>query len=150
MGYESETKEKIIARLKSLNVTRCEVGYSGGGDSGSINTVTVFLKDDDDGRTDVDELIAETETDESKIIINVTDRILGEKRSSFQEEIESLCYDALDQVGADDWCNNDGGCGTMTIYVEDGEGMDQHHVAGSIRIEHSTYYTETNDSSFSL
>lgn len=143
--YTEQRKNEIIAELRTLGVDKCIVEYSGEGDSGSIHTIAAYLTGKPEA-LDVDELCALAETDTSRILINVTDRLLGEKTTKFSKRIEELAYDALDHAGVDDWVNNDGGYGTMTINVL----ASDEYEAGSIHIKHSTYFIKTNDSSFML
>jgi len=129
MQYTSERKDAIVDRLETLGVKKCLVQYSGGGDSGAINEISAFLTHAFKDPQDVDELVRSLETDENEIVINVRDRLLGEKTSAFSEQIEQLAYDALDHVDAADWVNNEGGRGTLIIDVE----------SGIIEIEHEMY-----------
>ena len=75
--------------------------------------------------------------------------MLGEKTSPLNERIEKLAYALLEQAGVDDWVNNDGGSGTLTVFVEDGEdetGVEYN--AGQILIDQDTYVTSSINNTY--
>lgn len=131
------TKEQILDVLKSLGVVRLYVEYSGGGDSGAIDSVTAFLAD---GTETPFEGLEEKQagTDGLKTLI-ITNKLTDGNHKGVFKVFMDYAYDLLEKL--DDWCNNDGGRGEMTVYVEEtGE-----HGAGTIHVEHRTFYTESND-----
>ena len=154
-NYDPKTKARIVDELRALGITHVIVEYSGSGDSGSVHEVSAILPggnvDDYEARQDITELEASKPESDQIILLRIRDRLLGAAVKPLHARIESLCYAALDAVNADDWCNNDGGGGTMTIYVEDNNELTGEHVcAGTIKIAH--YYNETiaHESSYEL
>jgi len=133
-------KESILEEFRTLNITKCVIYYSGGGDSGQIDDINVHLKDVDDV-CNLQEAEAKAPKTDQMILMKIRDRLLGENTSSLEERVDSLVYQCLEDVQATDWVNNDGGGGTMIIYVEDGEHDDGSVTAGTIKINH--YYNIT-------
>lgn len=142
-NYKKKTHDAIIEQLRTMGVTQAVVEYSGGGDSGGVDSIAACMKSsppDTWSPIEVIEAAHEAAHPTSKVVAEVTAAIEGSELISMRKRIEELCYEALDHVNAEDWCNNDGGGGTMTIYVEDGEHNDEPVVAGTIKVEH--YYNE--------
>lgn len=84
------TWQRAIIALKDNGVVHLKVMYSGSGDSGGIDEVHYF--DKEDGLIEHDTI----DVDHSGI--------------------QDLCYPLLD--GIEDWYNNDGGDGTVSINLE--------------------------------
>lgn len=87
------------------------------------------------------------------IVLKVRDRLLGEPMEKMSTVLEQFAYDTLDNIGADDWCNNEGGQGTMTIYIDRNpddvdaaiaDPLTANPPEGRIEIHHETNYTEIN------
>lgn len=81
------TWQRAIVALKDNGVVRIIVSYSGSGDSGGIDAVSYFDKDD-----------TEIKHDELDVDHN---------------GVQDLAYPLLD--GIEDWYNNEGGDGTIDI-----------------------------------
>lgn len=96
--------------LEDLGVKKIIVKYSGGGDSGQIDEVFFSKTGEDD-----DELTAEQ---------------AGVKAEAV-DIIESKTYKLLNPI--EDWYNNDGGYGIVTIQVP----------SGDYNIENNVYHMET-------
>lgn len=149
--YDLKTKNRIIEELRALNIKRVIVEYSGSGDSGSIDEVAAFLADDNSTRQCITELAYAAAENDEVILLRIRDRLLGTTTPTLHARIESLCYAALDATDAPDWYNNDGGGGTMTLYVEDGKDDGGEEVAaGTIKFAHYYNVTEQIHSSFEL
>ena len=84
------TWQKAIIILKDAGVQEIQIGYSGSGDSGGINEVSYF---DNKGE----------EIHYQDIDIN-------------HDELQDLCYPFLNDI--EDWWNNDGGQGLMTVMLD--------------------------------
>lgn len=81
----------LFAALKDAGVTRVEIRYDGGGDSGQVDDVE-FFGDNLDG----DDL-----------------------NDMFEGDLQDLGYHILEQHYNHDWYNNDGGYGSIVINLTD-------------------------------
>lgn len=81
----------LFAALKDAGVTRVEIRYDGGGDSGQVEDVE-FYGDYTDARSLHDQ---------------------------FEGDLQDLGYNILENHYDYDWYNNDGGYGTITIELVD-------------------------------
>jgi hypothetical protein len=99
------------------------VEYSGGGDSGQVDSVTVT-----DEKQDVE--IDDAELKKRKVIIDG-------REISLYEALENAAYDAIDASGNGGCFNNDGAQGNLMIDV----------TTGKATLNHGNNYTETEDSS---
>jgi hypothetical protein len=132
-------KEDFLRILKDLGVVKLVIDYSGSGDSGQIDTISAFrssdVETDPNGAQDVDELV-KAHAPANEIAMRVAGVLLDEKDESLSSALERFAYDALESLNVEDWCNNDGGDGIMTIYVEAGEDEGEPYPAGHIQINH--------------
>lgn len=152
-NYMKEEHDAIVEQLRAMGVTQVVVEYSGGGDSGSIDGIAACKKDSPpDTWSPIEEIEAAHEAAHptNKVVVEVTAAIEGSKSGLMRERIEELCYEALDHVDAEDWCNNDGGGGTMTIYVEAGEHDGEPVDAGTIKFDHYYNVIKRHESSYEL
>jgi len=108
----------VMTYLGDLGFNRIQINYSGGGDSGCLDTI-MYLKPEDN-----EEDISHYELSEKQ------KETLNESVRNF---IDDLAWTKLNDI--EDWWNNDGGFGVMTIAIPSGE----------FTIENNTYYqiTET-------
>jgi len=106
----------VMTYLGDLGFNRVQINYSGGGDSGAIDTI-MYLKLEDNA-----ENISHYELNE-------------EQRDNLNETVrnfvDEMAWSKLNDV--EDWWNNDGGFGVMTINIPSGE----------FTIENHTYYQMT-------
>lgn len=152
-NYMKEEHHAIVEQLRAMGVTQVVVKYSGSGDSGGINDIAACKKDSPpDTWSPIEEIEAAHEAAHptNKVVVEVTAAIEGSKSGSMQERIEELCYEALDHVNAEDWYNNDGGGGTMTIYVEAGVHGDEPVSAGTIKFDHYYNVIERHETHYEL
>lgn len=84
----------LFAALKDAGVTRVEIRYDGGGDSGQVEDVEY----EGDGIDAINES-------------NLTDKFNG--------DLEDLAYHILEYHYGYDWYNNDGGYGNIIINLTD-------------------------------
>jgi hypothetical protein len=115
MSDKKLTWQEAVLYLKDRGVTKIEVEYSGSGDSGSIDGINYYKAGDSFSYSDLD------------------------ISSDMHDKLENLCYPMLDDI--EDWYNNDGGFGTITI------DLDKLHydIANNVRYVHvETYVHEGN------
>lgn len=86
--------QEAVILLKDRGIVKLEVKYEGSGDSGSIDDCLYYDAEDDEYYRNQ---------------INITDEQ--------HDEIINLVYPMLDDI--EDWYNNDGGYGTVTINLND-------------------------------
>jgi len=104
----------VMTYLGDLGFNRVQINYSGGGDSGAIDTI-MYLKPGDDEEQDYNLNI------EQKNNLNETVRNF----------VEDIAWSKLNDI--EDWWNNDGGFGVMIINIPSGE----------FTIKNNTYYQMT-------
>lgn len=96
------TAQEAIHKLKDLGVSIIHIEYSGGGDSGAIDDMTYQNKDSDD--------------------------LVIPPDPELTQAVEKFAYVKLNNI--EDWWNNEGGSGFMTINIDDLT----YHVENSVRI----------------
>ena len=108
----------VMTYLGDLGFNRVQINYSGGGDSGAIDT-TMYLKPGDDEEQDY----------------NLSEKQKNNLNETVRSFIDDLANTKLNDI--EDWWNNDGGFGVMIINIPSGE----------FTIKNNTYYqiTETYD-----
>ena len=107
MSRKSKWQE-LILKLKDYGVDHIVVDYSGSGDSGGIDAVVFYDK--------------------------TNELIKNEDLKDFSGEVEDCVYPLLNDI--EDWYNNEGGNGTVTIDLENFE----YHIENHINIvEQETY-----------
>lgn len=89
-----DTWQKAVVFLKDRGVAKIRVTYEGSGDSGTIEDVNYYDKEDDEHFC---------------THFGITD--------SQHNDIENLAYPMLD--GIEDWYNNEGGYGHITIDLDE-------------------------------
>lgn len=94
--------QKVILTLKDRNVDQIIVNYCGGGDSGAIDGVSFFIDDEE---------YNPSELDIDQELIN---------------EIEELTNPLLENI--EDWYNDEGGYGSVTINVNNFEYEIENHI----------------------
>ena len=106
---EFKIKENIGIALFSLaevGVREISIYYSGSGDSGEIVDVNLEYKKNASRETEID------------------------RWDEIEDILREWAYDRLEHE--DDWCNNDGGEGTITIQVPSGEYRIHHGVRSMV------------------
>lgn len=88
------TWQKAVVFLKDRGVKKIRVTYEGSGDSGAIDNVLYYDKEDDEYYS-------------SQLNIN----------ESQHDDIQNLAYPMLD--GLEDWYNNEGGYGNIIIDLDE-------------------------------
>lgn len=105
-------RDLVLTQLRTLGVSHVEVSFSGGGDSGSIDSA--YCVDAAGKRIE----LPETKFDWPRERTVFADS--GWKRDTYTEKmplgeiLKALTNDALEAQGLD-WYNNDGGQGSLTI-----------------------------------
>lgn len=89
-----DTWQKAVVFLKDRGVAKITVTYEGSGDSGSIDNVLYYDKEDDEHYSSQ---------------LDITE--------SQHNDIQNLAYPMLD--GIEDWYNNEGGYGSITIDLDE-------------------------------
>lgn len=136
-------KAALMARLRAVGITYVVAEYSGGGDSGQVDGITAY--DAAQKALDLGEV-----REPNPVALQVVAKLENKEHESLQKTVENLVYDALDFVDAGDWCNNDGGDGTLHIYVEAGELDGEPVAAGTIKITHNVNYMKQNTTEYEL
>lgn len=130
-------KDAILAELRKLGIAQLKIDYSGSGDSGEIDTICAFTAHDLVELTkpyeiarDVDVLAEAHYGEEGQIAVRVSNKLLGAADKPLSDILEEFAYDLLDYFDVPDWGNNDGGEGTITIYVDGdaNEGYEPGHI----------------------
>lgn len=118
----------FLFKLGDLGVTGVLAIYSGGGDSGAIDDIlytTEKLDGDDDWA--LDEIDAIDAYSQDAKYLRSLDQNLNDDLNDF------LSQYILDEI--EDWWNNDGGYGRMSILVP----------SGKYKINNNVYYTQTEE-----
>ena len=109
---------EVIMKLQNENVTGLIVSYSGGGDSGCLDSIHFSYEEHEN----IEELIDHYEND------NTDDVSLRN-----YPNLEDYIHEFLNDI--EDWWNNDGGYGTMYILLKD----------QSYKIDNNVYYTSVEE-----
>lgn len=102
MSKEKLTWQEVTITLKDHGVKKVTVNYSGSGDSGGIDEISYFDKEE-----------KEIRHDDIKID---------------HDAVQDLCYPLLD--GIEDWYNNEGGDGVITIDLD----TLKYHIVNNVNI----------------
>lgn len=125
-------KPAVLDALKKLKVTSISVSYTGSGDSGQVDSVDAFSKDE-----------KEVSLEGTKVtIVNLSSKF-NQKTKKFEEKeakqetslgdaLREIVYDIL-EMEYPGWEINDGSSGNLRINVKDKK----------FKLEHTTYYTES-------
>jgi len=119
----------LLLQLADRGVTGIKIYYAGGGDSGAIEDVVYTTEVLDKDEDKAFEFISELSTyglEKSETLVSL-DSSLNSDISDFAEE--AILNDL------EDWWNNDGGYGTMSIMVP----------SGKYKVNNTIYITNTED-----
>jgi hypothetical protein len=106
----------LLLKLANLGVTGIKVHYDGGGDSGAIEDIS-YTTEPCETPDDVDE----------KVEIGWGSKNnLADLDQEAYAAIEKFAYKILDDI--EDWWNNEGGFGDLSICVPSGKYMIDNHV----------------------
>jgi hypothetical protein len=126
----ARNKTALISALKTLGLTSATVTYSGGGDSGQVDTVAVTPTCPAALTSEVTILDESYRKDEATGQFQPT---VIEKPMSLEDALEDFAS-RVSYEHAPGGENNDGGRGELTLNAED----------GTYHLEHTNYYTESN------
>jgi hypothetical protein len=109
-----ERQQTLMTLLKMLGGDKVEVSFSGGGDSGEVNSVELI--DPKGGYIVLDnaELEWEAESSDFDAEANKWVKVTKVELRPLAQILTDITYAALDTTSLD-WYNNDGGQGTLTI-----------------------------------
>jgi hypothetical protein len=113
----------LLLKLANLGVTGIKVHYDGGGDSGAIEGIS-YTTESCETPDDVDEKVEIGWGSENN---------LADLDQEAYKAIETFAYKILDDI--EDWWNNEGGFGDLSICVPSGKYM----------IDNNVRYYETKD-----
>jgi hypothetical protein len=130
--------KKAFVDLKLAGANNIVIYFDGGGDSGHIEYVDIKKLDGTLIKTD--EFTVEFPKEHSFYKDGNWITEVQIEQMPVSEALEAYCYDELEKTNID-WYNNDGGCGQMTINIDD---------KVEIELEVNQRYTEYNTYSFSL
>jgi hypothetical protein len=133
----AEAKTKLCEALGTLGVVAATVSYSGEGDSGDVDSVTLQIDDDPQGARQAAAL-AQT------IVLNVETHEFDEtaqqwvgrsapKPMTVQDALREFCWDLIKVHDHDGFENNDGGSGEITLTI----------ATRSYTYEHRDYFTSS-------
>lgn len=134
-------RDLVLTQLRTLGVATVEVSFSGGGDSGSIDSA--YCVDANNKRIELPETKFEWPRERSTF----TGKGDGWKRETYIERLtldqilKALTNDALEEQNLD-WYNNDGGQGRLTI--------DFTQSPPDIQLEVGINITQTEDHEFNF
>jgi hypothetical protein len=121
----SDTKTKqVIALLKQLGISRVEISFDGGGDSGQVGEITFesVLHPDPDflRKTPCPEHIDWAEAPKYQWDDVLKKNMPVTRAPSVDDMLDTYAYHALDVALDFDWVNNEGGFGTIIIRPAEG------------------------------
>lgn len=109
---EGNVQMKVIAAfLREKGARAVHIEFNGGGDSGQIDDVTFWSGV---GDREVTGVPVEITDDELQKIMAPSNDGSGAEVVDPKQAVEDWAYDILEQTGYD-WCNNDGGYGTVVV-----------------------------------
>jgi hypothetical protein len=117
----------VLFTLRDYGVDYIIAEYSGGGDHGAIDGITYA------NEQDVTEYTFDNADWQNSTIHQNFIEFTHPQKDDIEIYLNEIFYSQLD--GTEDWCNNDGGYGTMMIRTLD----------GAYTNNHNTYYTETEN-----
>lgn len=133
----SQHIKTMFDQLRKAGATEVVIYFDGSGDSGSIESVSIYNADRQ--QVQVDQTVIYPKEKSTWI----DDRWVNEiehKEIPILEALEAYCYDELEKTQVD-WYNNDGGFGEMRISLSD---------TVSVELEVNQRYTEYHTTTFSL
>ena len=124
----------LLVKLANEGVTGLLVTYSGGGDSGAIDDIVYTTE-----KLDEDDEIAIDQIDSIDTYSPGT-KYLRALSSSMNDDLNDFVTGhLLDTI--EDWWNNDGGYGKVSILVPSGK----YKISNSVYISHTEDYTHEGD-----
>lgn len=126
----AHNKAALISALKTLGLSSATMTYSGGGDSGQVDTVEVAPTCPAALTSEVTVLDEGFRKDEASGQFQPT---TIEKPMSLEDALEDF-VSRVSYEHSPGWENNDGGRGELTLNAED----------GTYHLEHTDYYTESH------
>lgn len=133
----SQHIKTMFDQLRKAGATEVVIYFDGSGDSGSIESVSIYNADRQ--QVQVDQTVIYPKEKSTWIDGHWVDEI-EQKQISILEALEAYCYDELEKTQVD-WYNNDGGFGEMRISLSD---------TVSVELEVNQRYTEYHTTTFSL
>jgi hypothetical protein len=106
----------LLLKLADIGITGIKVHYDGGGDSGAIEDIS-YTTEPCETPDDVDEKVEIGWGSENN---------LADLDQEAYKAIEEFAYKVLDDI--EDWWNNEGGFGDLSICVPSGKYMIDNHV----------------------
>lgn len=123
-------RDRIIDALKQLDITRVVIAYSGSGDSGQIDEVSLYRGNDlVEVKT---ELTMQTYKSRWDADLSKWLEYSADESYVLPEALQNFVYDWIESEYSG-WENNDGASGECTIEVSTNE----------FNLNHITYYTES-------
>jgi len=108
---------ELMLRLRDLGIVSIHVEFSGGGDSGAIDDINYHLSDS---------------TINNEFVFTVD-------HAKLHDDVETYCYKLLESGNIEDWYNNDGGHGTLSIDTKTGK------YAIEVNVEYRSYTTYNHE-----
>lgn len=105
--------------LKNLKATRVEISYSGGGDQGQVDSVTIYKGGKALSEKTVNKKMVSFYEGSGRWTPNGSEAIFTKKTTNLHAAMEYLTYDIWSSMGVDGFGNNEGGQGTITLNMED-------------------------------
>jgi hypothetical protein len=106
---------ELMLRLRDLGIVSVYAEFSGGGDSGAIDDMNYHLSD------------------------NTISNDFAKVNEELDSDVNDYCYTLLDNGNIEDWYNNDGGNGTLSIDTKTGE------YSIDVNIEYRSYSTHNHE-----
>ena len=88
---------ELMLRLRDLGIVSIYAEFSGGGDDGAIDNINYHLADD-----------------------TISNDFAG-ANEELNSDVDDYCYTLIQGGKIEDWYNNDGGYGTLSINTKTGE-----------------------------
>jgi hypothetical protein len=136
-----EHKIILLTQLRTLRVKAVEVAFSGGGDSGDINSIDAYDSDMKDVNLTKHYLDWPEESSRHDPDTNAWIHEVKVVTKSLDDILRDVTFDALAASGLD-WYNNDGGQGSLII--------DFNQSPPEIKIDVGINYTTTEDHTIDL
>lgn len=106
---------ELMLRLRDLGIVSIYAEFSGGGDSGAIDNINYHVSD---------------------CTIN---NIFAVENKELHSDVDDYCYTLIQGGKIEDWYNNDGGHGTLSINTKTGE------YEIDVNIEYRSYSTHNHE-----
>jgi hypothetical protein len=125
----NKSRDALLVSLKTQGITHVTAEYEGGGDSGGVETVTALPDNVDLDSVQVTMPVTGQVHRDGEWVEETRDETM-----SLTNAVHQFVYDVL-RAYYPGWEINDGGRGTVTIDAE----------AGAAKLDHTMFYTESND-----